>query len=127
LTPEGFTGTNISPDGRSLLVRGSDGIYCYPMEGGELRRLPDLASGEGVDPWTSDGKAIYVMRSAMGQGLNVQRMSLATGVRTPWFTSHLPDPTCAWIHVVRLTPDGHAYAYGYANRSDALFLGEGLE
>ncbi len=131
LTPEGFSGTegttglHVSPDEASILVRGPEGIYACRMGGGEPKRLPDLELGESVGSWSSGGNAIFTWRNT-SQRLEVTRMDLTTGARTPWLTSDLPDTTCAWIYVVRLTPDGHAYAYGYADREDTLFLVEGL-
>ncbi len=122
LTPEGFTGTKVSPDGRFLLVAGPEGIYGYPLAGSEPRRLPGLEPGETAGPWTSDRRAIYVSRTP-GQTFEVRRMDLTTGARTPWLTSGLPDPTCALVYGGVLTPDGRAYAYDHVSRVDVLTPG----
>ena len=54
-----------SPDGRTLLIAWTDGIWIIPADGGSPRQvlqLPDSLNGPepGVAQWSRDGRTIYV-------------------------------------------------------------------
>jgi hypothetical protein len=56
VTPEGTHGGLLSPDGRLVLARGSEGKYSlFPIAGGEPQPVPRLAEADIVAHWNADG------------------------------------------------------------------------
>ncbi len=127
ITPEGVSGTNVSPDGRFVAAGpfGRREIHIYPIGGGEPRRVGERQPGEQVLEWTADGQGLFLGR--IGKSLNVDRIDLASWRRTPWRSFSIPDPVGATIWTLVLTPDGRSYAYGYARQLNDLYLVDGLQ
>src|SRR6202158_5004643 len=91
ITPEGIAGVQVSPDGRSIAVRGPDGKWgIRPLEGGGFQPIPGLESGYDVVGWTPDGGSVYVINIRRGakalKSLNVSRVNIQTGKMEPWKT-----------------------------------------
>ena len=73
----------LSPDGRQFISRRSDGsVSIVPVASGPAERLPIvLAAGEAIAEWSSDGRALFVVRR--DPSLIVDRVTLVTGRREP--------------------------------------------
>ena len=126
VTPEGTTGILISPDGKWLIVTGADGARrLFPMDGGALRDV-GLNKDEGVAGWLADSRGILVWSRT--QPVNVARLDLATGQRTP-VTTLAPGDMDGVITLggVSFTPDGDHYVYGYPRFLSELFVVDGLK
>ncbi len=129
LTPEGITGTLLSPDGRLLAASGTDGKYAlYPVEGGEPAPVLGLKDGDVPIQWTADGRTLYIEEKGAWPR-RIFRVDLATGRRelwkevTPSDRAGLSDRRPR----LRITPDGKAYAYGVAYTLSQLYLVRGLK
>ena len=59
--PEGFRGTLVSPDGKSLLGRKNNAYWIIPLSGDQPGQpLPFLKPGEEVTGWAADSANAYV-------------------------------------------------------------------
>jgi hypothetical protein len=133
ITPEGFGlsfggGKALSPDGRTVLVRGSDGrVYLCPGDGGAPPKpLPAAQPEEVAWGWTADGKAVYLGKMAMPARIEI--CDVSTGERRLWKELIPPDPAgVLTIGPIYITPDGKSYVYSYRRQLDELFLVTGLK
>jgi hypothetical protein len=133
ITPEGFGlslggGKGISPDGRTVLLRGSDSRnYVCSSEGGSPPTpVPGGLPEEVAWGWTADGRGIYVGRIAMPARIEI--CDVATGERRPWRELVPPDPAGVLaIGPIYIAPDGKSYVYSYRRLLDELFLVTGLK
>jgi Tol biopolymer transport system component len=128
VTPEGIAAVSnspISPDGQWLIVAGADGARrLFPMDGGPLRDL-GVHSDEGIGGWMADSRGILVWSRT--QPVNVARLDLATGQRTPVTTLAPGDMDgVASIGGVTFASDGDHYVYGYPRLLSELFVVDGL-
>ena len=129
VTPEGVTGTRISPDGTKLAARDLDGqLKLFPVDpkGGTAEPLRFLEANEGILRFTSDGHGIFTRKPAAGAAVLVTRVDLATGARTPVRTI-TPQPDKGAIGGLLLSADGSAYVYGYGVTHSDLFRVKGLK
>jgi Tol biopolymer transport system component len=129
VTPEGFTGTLVSPDGQFLLARDLDekkAIASYPINGGEPRPIPGLEEEDRVIRWGSDGKSLHIYRPRE-RPLKLFKLNLATGKKeaekeiVPADSAGIRGP----INVL-LTPDGRGYIYAFTRSLSDLYLVTGL-
>jgi hypothetical protein len=133
ITPEGFGlsfggGKAISPDGRTILLRGADNrVYLCPSDGSAPPKpLPGAQPEEIAWGWTSDGRSAYVGRIAMPARIEI--CDVATGARRLWKEIVPPDPAgVLTIGPIYITPDGKSYVYSYRRQLDELFLVTGLK
>ncbi len=128
LTPEGITGTLISPDGRLLVASGADGNYAlYPVEGGEPVPVRGLKDADVAIQWTADGRSLYILEKGTWPH-RIFLVDLATGRRelwkevTPSERAGLGDRSLR----LRITPDGKAYTYLVSRTLSQLYLVRGL-
>jgi eukaryotic-like serine/threonine-protein kinase len=127
----------ITPPG-TLAIRGSqamdsvlgwsfiDGaITRFPLDGGEPRPLGRVLPPHFPSRAAADGRSLFV--DCGGVPRKIERLDLATGVRTPWKTL-LPEDSAGvtLMEFVVLTPDGRGYAYGYGRFLQDLFVVGGL-
>jgi predicted Ser/Thr protein kinase len=132
ITPEGFGlslggGKGISPDGRTVLLRGADGRnYVCPTDGGAAPTpIPGTKPEEVAWGWTADGRGIYVGRISMPARIEI--CDVATGTRRLWKELIPPDPAGVLaIGPIYIAPDGKSYVYSYRRLLDELFLVTGL-
>jgi dipeptidyl aminopeptidase/acylaminoacyl peptidase len=126
VTPEGTSGTVVSPDGRWVAATTPDtAIVIFPLHGGAPRPLGKLAYWESVSQWSADGRTLLVYRS--GMRLELSTIDVLTGRRRPWRTIEAPDPAGVYMGYFLVTPDQRSYAYGYLRFLDELYLVEGLK
>ncbi|HEY3123942.1 MAG TPA: hypothetical protein VGK70_07730, partial [Thermoanaerobaculia bacterium] len=128
ISPEGyrfFKGA-ISPDGKSVAVRGPDGrLYLYPVEGGEPTPLPGLTTLDRPVGWTTD-RLLYVHRREAPA--RVYRYDPASGQKQLW-RDFMPGDAAGVSQISRVIPtaDGKSYVYTYNRILSDLYLVEGLK
>ncbi|HEY6221372.1 MAG TPA: protein kinase family protein, partial [Candidatus Eisenbacteria bacterium] len=135
ITPEGTTGFHfgahtVSPDGKLLAARGSDGkISLYPIGPGAPRPVAGLVEGEFPIRWSGDGHSLYAALPPPGRRtLQISKIDLRTGRRTVWKTLARPDAAdVTRIGNPLVAADGSAYAYTYGSHSSNLYLVNGLK
>ena len=130
VTPEGISGVQLSPDGKSVAVREPDGKRgIWPLEGGGFHPIPGLESNYGIIGWTPDGQSVYVA-SNRGQAKTVQvlRVNIQTGKMEPWRTfGEETGAGVASVVVPHLSSDGTAYAYLYVRILSEAYVVTGLK
>jgi Tol biopolymer transport system component len=133
ITPDGFVGLALSPDGRTLATVDRYGeYYFYPVDGSAVPRpVPGYLDGDVVLQWSADGQSLFV-REAGNLVLRIYRLDLATGERRFWNELVPPDPTVL-IDIgsdpgqIRIAPDGKSYAYTYWTFEGELYLAKALK
>jgi hypothetical protein len=130
ISPEGIrlTAQAISPDGRSIVARGPDGLLAiYSAEPGEPRPIPGIQRDDQSSGWTADGKSIFAMRMSGVPGV-VQVVDVATGRRSTWKEFLPPDPTgVEQVGPAIITPDEKMYVYSYRRVLSDLYLAMGMK
>jgi eukaryotic-like serine/threonine-protein kinase len=133
VTPDGFVGLLLSPDGRTLATVDRYGEYYLCSLDGKADPQPvtGYLDGDTLLQWSDDGKSLFI-REAGNLVLRIYRLDLSTGVREFWKELVPPDPTVL-IDIgsdpgqVRITPDGRSYAYTYWTFEGELYLARGLK
>ena len=81
ITPQGVSGTQVSPDGKLLCARDEDGtIWIYPIKGSKPKPLKGAEKGDIPVGWGQDEKQFYVARSDH-LPIRVYRLDVTTGKR----------------------------------------------
>lgn len=129
ITPEGVSGTRLSPDGRIIAVIGPErkrGIW--PLEGSGFKAIPDLDAKYGVIGWAPDGNSVYVMSGRLGDKVaTVYRVNVATGKMDLWKTFGDGLPSGANAGAPQFSSDGSAYAYAYGQIISEAYVVRGLK
>ncbi len=127
VTPEGYTGGVVAPDGKWIVAAGPDRKrYLYPLSGGEPTAVPGLDREDGVDQRSLDGRFLFVHR--IGEmPARVFRLDLSTGRREPWRTLMPADAAGVSRIDPGPTPSGEAYVYNYFRTLSDLYLVEGVK
>jgi hypothetical protein len=129
VTPEGITGSLVSPDGQFLLARDLDekeAIAVYPLTGGEPRPIPGLEEEDRVIRWGLDGRSLYVYRPRE-RPLKFFKLNVVTGQREA--EKEIVPADLAGIRGpvnVLLTPDGRGYIYAFTRSLSDLYLATDL-
>ena len=130
VTPEGFSGTRISPNGASVPVLGPDGKWgIWPLAGGEIRPVPGLDSNYLVNGWSPDSKLLYAASTrAVENTPKVYQVDPVTGKMQLWKTFGTDIvATGAKIAPPRFADDGSAYAYIYIQLLSQGYVVTGLK
>ena len=131
VTPEGFSGIFLSPDGRNLAVLGPDGKWgIYPMDGSGVRTIPDLNSSYYVTGWTPDGTSLYALSNKASDKIaKVYRVNPVTGKMEFWkvFGDEMPKTGIRGVGLPLLSQDGSAYAYVYSQALSVGYVVKGLK
>jgi eukaryotic-like serine/threonine-protein kinase len=131
VTPEGIAGTQVSPDGKSVAVRGPEGKRgIWSLEGNTFRPIPGLESRYTIIGWTADGESVYVADSKrlLAKAAQISRVNIQTGKTEPWKT--FGEQTSAGVSTVaapRLSADGSGYAYLYVRVLSEAYVVTGLK
>jgi Tol biopolymer transport system component len=127
VTPEGFGMGPVSPDGKFVIVGGSDGKpVLFPIEGGEPRTVPGLTAEDSVVRFNAGGQSLLVARGDLP--LVISRVDIASGRRERIGEINPSDRTgIDGIFNVSLTPDAKTYAYTIQRRLSTLYLVTGLK
>jgi eukaryotic-like serine/threonine-protein kinase len=130
ITPEGVSGTVLSPDGGSVAVTGPDGkAGIWPMDGRGMRAIPGLDSKYHVAGWSPDGASVYVLASQRRLGpAKIYRVNVATGKMEFWksFGDTLPAGG-ANVNRPQFSSDASAYAYIYGQTLSEAYVVKGLK
>ena len=142
ITPEGVSGGIPTPDGTRFLAREADGthrFYAIPAAGApapsgaaalapsEVEAVRGLEPADGLIRFGSDARTLLVRRPAPGRAVQVFRVDLTTGVRTPVrLIVPIPESTSR-LGQLLMTADASAYVYGYGVTHSDLFLVKGLK
>ena len=127
ITPEGVTGTLVSPDGKFLLaVDANQNRALYPVEGGEPRPASGFEPGDAAIRWNVDGHSVYV-RQRTDTGVKIFLLDIGSGRRSFW-KELAPVELAGFVGIgeILLTPDGKSYVYRYNRALNELYLVEGL-
>ena len=116
VTPDGFVGLLLSPDGQTLATVDRYGeYYLYPVDGGsQPQPLSGYRDGDVLLQWSADGRFLFI-REAGNLVLRLHRLELSTGDRQFWKELVPPDPTVL-VDIgsdpgqVRISRDGTSYA-----------------
>jgi Tol biopolymer transport system component len=129
LTPEGFVGRLLSPDGRLVAVVGPDGTRGFwPLDGGGFRAIPGVDRRYGVVGWTPDGTAVYVVANHLGEKtVKLSRVNITTGKMDFWKALGDGLPTGATAGAPLFSADGNAYAYDYEQTLSEAYVVRGLK
>jgi serine/threonine protein kinase/WD40 repeat protein len=123
ISPENVTGTQITPDGRFLLGRGTDRTFqLYPVAGGPPTPVPALAPGDVPTRFSPDGRSLFVATFGKVPAM-LYKVDLTSGSRTLWREAMPADPA-GLINVgpILVTPDGTTTVYSYTRLLSDLFI-----
>ncbi|HSC26171.1 MAG TPA: hypothetical protein VLD67_02795, partial [Vicinamibacterales bacterium] len=129
VTPEGVSGLLLTPDGTRVLARDADGRRrLFPIDAtrGAPETVRGIEPGDGAVRFAASGLNLLVRRAVGEGGVQILRVDLATGARTPVRTI-MPMPGTNAIGQLLLTPDASGYVYGYGVTNSDLFLVKGLK
>jgi Tol biopolymer transport system component len=127
VTPEGITGTLVSPDGKLLLANDANGKrVVFPLETGAPQEIRGLKDDDQVLRWADDGRSIYIYTGSQ-MPVKIYRLNYSTGKReflrdiTPSDPAGIRSPPRVFI-----TPDGKSYVYQFQRYLCELYLIDGL-
>jgi serine/threonine protein kinase len=119
----------VSPDHKWVLsqIPGGGKLAAYPINGGEPKIVPGFdPKKEWTNGWRSDSQSIYAIPSAAPEPeFIVESLNVFTGKRTPFLEVH-PSRPVDEVELIRVTPDGRAYAYNYNIRLSDLYVASDL-
>jgi hypothetical protein len=131
LTPEGISGMLPTPDGTRAMARFKGIRMLYSIDGNappDPVKFVDNAT-EAVLAFASD--TAVLIRSVLprpGGAVDVVRLDLSTGARTPVRTIQpVPEADSHQIGQLLITADGAAYVQGYGVSQSDLYLVRGLK
>ncbi len=132
VTPEGTREGSVSPDGTSIVARGTDGRYRrYPLDprnpedAGEGVLVAGLDDRDEVLGWRADGRSLRVFRSS-AIPIRVDRLDIATGRRTVLRELAPADRVgVTEISHVSFSADESSYAYDVTRVVGTLYAVEG--
>lgn len=125
VTPEGYAGRTISPDGKRLLVTNPDGNYgTWDFALARFERLTGITADDTPLGWGGD--SIYVL-TGRSYPATINRINVATGRREPWVTIQPNDPA-GLTAIARscVAPKANTYCYEPFRDLSDLYLVRGL-
>ncbi|MEX1245052.1 MAG: protein kinase [Thermoanaerobaculia bacterium] len=126
LSPEGYLGLYVSPDGQWAIAIGPDRkTVLYPIGGGEPRIVPGMGPNDGVAQFCGDSRCLYVFRQGEAP-VNVYKLDLATGHRELWKTLMPADATGVSEITPLVNPSGDAYVYRFFRAPGDLYIMDGV-
>jgi eukaryotic-like serine/threonine-protein kinase len=126
MTPEGTHLGALSPDGKLVLARKSDGLWAiFPVEGGEPRPVPGLMAREEIVRWSTDGRSVYVFYPREIP-CRVERFTLSTGQRDLMMMLGTENRIgLNRVIEVSMADDPQVYAYSCYRMLSQLFIMDG--
>lgn len=129
ITPEGTTGTLVSPDGTKIIVRGPDGrLGVWLLGRNALQTIPGLDPTYAVTSWLPDSTSVYANLSYFGQKTaKVYKVNTISGKADFWkeFGTGLSGGVSGVVAPV-FSRDGSAYAYVYVRLLSQAYVARGL-
>jgi Tol biopolymer transport system component len=127
VTPEGYTGGLVAPDGKWIVAEGPDRRrYLYPLSGGEPTAIPGLDREDRMDQRSPDGRFLFVHRAGEIPA-RVFRLDISTGRKELWRTLMPGDAAGVSEIGPGPTPSGEAYVYSYFRTLSDLYVVEGVK
>jgi Tol biopolymer transport system component len=127
ITPEGITGSLISPDGKSIFrVNEAAGVAVYPTAGGAPQLIPGLEPDFVPVQWADDGSSVFGYLP--GQiPTKVYKVNLFSGEKT-LIKELQPGTATGVVNIapVVVTGDGSRFAYSYYQIFSVLYVISGL-
>lgn len=129
LTPEGTTGSLISPDGRKVMMRGPDGRPgVWSLEGNTLQLIPNIDARYNLIGWTPDSSSLYASINSVGQKTSkVFKTNITTGKMEFWKEFGGAVSGITSVAPVHISADGGAYAYVYVRVLSQAYIAKGLK
>jgi Tol biopolymer transport system component len=129
ITPEGVVGTIVSPDGRKIVVAGTDGTrLVWSVDRGELAAIRGWSLRDAVAGWAGDGQSLFVSAALAGHRRDLARLDLATGRRELMTTFGPSDQSGLMsFSAPMVSADGRTFVYRYDQGLSDLFLASGLK
>ena len=130
ITPERVLGILPAPDGTRVMARDKGVRMLYPVDG-KSEPVPVKFidnEKEGVVGFASNDSLLLAVRHTGVESVDIVRLDLTTGARTPVRTI-LPVPESVGtvrVGQILMTPDGAAYVQGYGVTQSDLYLVRGL-
>jgi eukaryotic-like serine/threonine-protein kinase len=128
ITPEGVSGIQLSPDGKSLCAVDAEGkTWIYPVAGGKPAELKGIEEAEFPVRWATDGRSLFVAKTER-LPVSVYRVYLESGRRELVQQLAPVDPAGVLSDVssisssVFATPDGRSYVYSYFRLQSDLYI-----
>jgi len=126
VTPEGFVGRTVSPDGKFVLARGKGGAFLFPIDGGDPRPLPGMPSSGSTIHFDPTGAGVYLASMDVPTA-RITRYDIASGRNEPVRDITIADPAgLMQFNRIVMTPDGKSYAYTYWRALSRLYVVQGL-
>jgi Tol biopolymer transport system component len=128
ITPEGTSGSLVTPDGKWLLATDAHRQrWLYPVAGGAPQKLNlEIRPNETVLSFFDSGKSLLLRTRALP--LEITRVDLATGKRDPFKEIVPADPAGAQsIPFIKFSADGKSYAYSIGRQLSDLYAVDGLK
>jgi len=124
MTPEGTAAGLVSPDGQNILAQnhrtGDYRVYQSATDSGRV--VPGLTPTDNVIRWSTDGRALYVLR-----GFLVDRLDLATGRLDPVLDlSPKAGSGTVALSGAAIADDPRVYAYDAWQYLSQLFVVDGM-
>jgi serine/threonine protein kinase/Tol biopolymer transport system component len=126
VTPEGTSIGFVSPDGRLIVARSSQGgLFIFPAEGGEGKPVAGAEPNDTVVRWNPDGRSLLVFKN-WEVPARLQRIEISSGKRQVVRSLGPTDLTgVLQIGAFALSDDLKSYAYSCRRMFSHLFLVEG--
>jgi serine/threonine protein kinase/Tol biopolymer transport system component len=127
LTPEGVTGTQISPDGKMIFVRDSDGeASLFEIGSGKSTPLKNLAPEDEVIGWSDDNQHLFIAHR-LKIPIEIFKFNAASGEKKLIKVIDPQDKAGVMGQpYVFVTPDGKSFLYGLRKYMFDLFIMENL-
>jgi len=121
VTPEGVRAAWLAPDGRTLLVHGSEGFERRTIDGDTRAPVRGFADDDAVIGW-NDSHSIAV-NASRGVPARIESVDVVTGTRTPLREIAPPDTGGVYeLMVTQWADAGRTYVYHFGRTLDAIFV-----
>jgi eukaryotic-like serine/threonine-protein kinase len=128
ITPEDVVVLFATPDGKFLLAANrKHERWLFPVDGSSPQKLNlDIEGDEIALGFIENGKGLLLR--TRGLPLNITRLDMATGKRTPFKVIVPSDPAGAQsIPAIHFSADGKSYAYSLGRWLSDLYVVDGLK
>jgi hypothetical protein len=101
-------------------------VAIYRVDGSAAEPIAGLGAGDVPLQWTVDGRGLIVAHGE-GRPWVVERLDIATGMRTPATTIRAHDPAGLRHSMFAISRDAKYYAHSYSRLLSDLLVVNGLK
>ena len=101
-------------------------VAIYRVDGSAAEPIAGLGAGDVPLQWTVDGRGLIVAHGE-GRPWVVERLDIATGMRTPATTIGAHDPAGLRQSLLAISCDAKYYAHSYSRLLSDLLVVNGLK